>query len=123
APGQAARGGEREPRQGRDRLPQIARSAAADVEDATLSRRRRTELCRLHRVRRLSMGADGEPVQADRGGRSYLCLAREAVRRLWRHGAASAGLCFVGSDFLCALNSGERDRLDNETLIEMRGVA
>src|SRR6266853_1882838 len=39
---------------------------AADVEDTGLSRRRRAELCRLHRVRWLPVGARGQPVQIAR---------------------------------------------------------
>ena len=39
---------------------------AADVKDAGLSRRHCCELCRLHRVRRVPVGARGQPVQAAR---------------------------------------------------------
>ncbi len=42
------------------------RPDAADVEDAGLSRRRRAELCRLHRVRWIPVGARGQPVQIAR---------------------------------------------------------
>ena len=64
-----------EPRQGGRRISQIARSAAADAEDAGLSRRGRTELRGLYRVRRVPVGAGGQPVQAARRGRSGLRLA------------------------------------------------
>jgi len=46
----------RRPRQGGRRLSQIARSDAADTQHAKLSRRRRAQLCRLHRVRRVFSG-------------------------------------------------------------------
>ena len=44
------------PRQGRRGFSARARSDAAHLEDATLSRRRCAELCRLHRVRSRSSG-------------------------------------------------------------------
>ena len=55
-------------------------------------RRRGAELCRLYRVRRVSVGAGGQPVQAADGRRSDLCLARAAARRVRRHGAPVARL-------------------------------
>ena len=74
------------------RISQIARSAAADAEDAGLSRRSRNELCGLYRVRRVPVGAGGQPVQAARRGRSGLCLARTVARRVRRPGAKVAEL-------------------------------
>ena len=73
----------------------VARPVAADLEDANLSRRRAAELCGLHRVRRVPVGARGQPVQAAWGRRSGLCLARAAARRFRRHGAQIAGICGV----------------------------
>ena len=55
------------------------------------------ELCGLHRVRRVPVGARGQPVQAAQGRRSGLRLARAAARRVRRHGAQIAGICGVGS--------------------------
>ena len=45
------------------------------------------ELRRLHHVRRLPMGARGQPVPAAEAGRPGLRLARKTARRLRRHGA------------------------------------
>ncbi len=66
-----------------------------DAAGATFPRRRGAELCRLHRVRRLPMGARGEPVQAARRRRSHLCLARKAARCVRWTCAQIAGLCGV----------------------------
>ncbi len=51
---------------------------------AAFSRRRRGELCRLHCVRRLPVGARRQPVQIAGRERSDPRLAREIARCLWR---------------------------------------
>ena len=67
------------------------------LQDAALPRRHCCELCGLHRVRRVPVGAGGQPVQAADGRRSGLCLARAAVRRVRRAGAEVAGLSRLAS--------------------------
>ena len=65
------------------------------LEDATLSRRRCAELCRLHRVRPVPVGARGQPVPAARRGRSGPCVAGKIARCVRRLGAQIARLSGV----------------------------
>ena len=88
---QAAGRGHGEPRQGGRRVPQVAQSNAADFRTG-LSRRRRCELRGLYRVRRVPMGAGGQPVQAAERGRSGLRVAGKTARRVRRAGAEVARL-------------------------------
>ena len=60
-------------------------------------RRRCCELCGLHRVRRVPVGAGGEPVQAACRGRSSLFLARTAAGCLRRPRAQVAELSRVAA--------------------------
>ena len=91
------------PRQVRRRLSQIARSVAADAEDATLSRRRRAELCRLHRVRRVPVGArrsarsscSKRTIRSMRGARS--CSMRSTAWRENRRAIRCSALDAAGS--------------------------
>ncbi len=61
---QAAGRGHRRTATRRSKVFAKPRSDAADAEDASLPRRRCAELCRLHRVRRVSVGPRRQSVQA-----------------------------------------------------------